>query len=222
MTSNAPDCGLPIGTPVLTPTGQVAVEDLAPGAMVLAISGSSAPFQAVAAVRRLRRTGPMVRLRAEALDDGTPQQDLLLPPGHALLLDGALVAAGDLVDGHGILAEPAGQACELVEVMLAGHDAVLAAGAAVETLRPHPDAPDCAPRRAPDAALRAMLSWRAERMGWASPQPAAEPGPDIGSLRDRLAASPLAAAFPPVPLSGDAGPPESALDWRRNDQEDPP
>lgn len=212
MTDTSPDCGLPIGTPVLTPTGQVAVEDLAPGTLVLAISGSSAPFQAVAALRRRRSAGPLVRLRADALDDGTPQQDLLLPPGHALLLDGALVAAGELVDGHGILAEPAGEGIELVEVILAGHDAMLAAGAAVETLRPHPEAPDCAPRRAPDAALRAALSWRAERMGWASPRMAAEPDAEPGSLRERLAASALAAALPPVPLPGDAGPPESALD----------
>jgi hypothetical protein len=198
----APEFGLPIGTLVLTPGGHIPVEQLAPGAMVLAISGSAAPFQPVMAVRRPAWTGPMVRVLAEALDDGTPQQDLLLTPGHALLLDGALVAASALVDGHGIRLEPACGPVELVQVTLAGHEVILAAGAAVEAARPHPDAPDCAPRRQPDAALRAMLSWRAERLGWRAPT-AIGPEPELGTLGDRLAASPLSAALPLLPLLGD-------------------
>lgn len=203
--------GLPIGTPVLTPAGQVAVETLAPGTLVLAISGTSAPFQPVVEVSRLRWAGPMVRLLAEALEDGAPQGDLLLPPDQALLLDGALVAAGALVDGHGILPVAAGDPVELVQVTLAGHDALLAGGVAVESIRPHPDAPDCAPRRDPDATLRAMLSWRAERMGWASPDPA-RAAPLVGSLRDRLAASPFAPAIPPVLPGRDPSAPESGID----------
>ncbi len=204
-------CGLPVGTPVLTPTGQVAVEDLAPGALVLAISGTSAPFQPVVAVRRLCWTGPMVRLRAEALDDGAPQETLLLPPGQALLIDGVLVDAGELVDGHGVLPIAADGPVELVQVILAGHDAVLAAGVAVESTRPHPGAPDCAPRRPPDAALRALLSWRAEQMGWATPH-AASPAPLVGSLRDRLAASPFAPAIRPALPGGDPAEPEIGID----------
>ncbi|MEO3471517.1 Hint domain-containing protein [Roseomonas sp. CAU 1739] len=203
MTDISPDCGLPIGTPVLTPTGHVPVETLRPGALVLAISGTSAPFQALMAVRRVRWSGPMVRLKAEALDDGAPQEDLLLPPHHALLIDGSLISAGALVDGHGVLEEPATGPVDLVQITLAAHDAVLAAGLAVETARPDPEAPDCLPRRAPQAALRAMLAWRAERLGWAIPA-VIEPEPDVGSLRDRLAASPLAAALPLVPPLGGA------------------
>nr|WP_246522433.1 Hint domain-containing protein [Neoroseomonas terrae] len=196
-----PDCGLPIGTPVLTPTGHVPVEQLTPGAVVLAISGAAAPFQQVMTVQRRRWAGPLVRVLADALEDGTPQEDLLLPPAHAMLLDGALVAAGDLVDRHGIRLLPASEPIDLVQIMLAGHDVVLARGAAVETMRPHPDAPDCAPRRPPDGTLRALLSWRAERLGWAVPEPM-EPMPEVGTLRDRLDASPLAAALPPRPLAG--------------------
>lgn len=204
MTDASTELGLPIGTLVLTPAGHVPVERLGPGAMVLATSGSAAPFQSVVSVRRLRWTGPLVRVLAEALDDGTPQDDLLLTPGQGLLLDGALIAASALVDGHGIRLEPAGRPVELVQVVLGGHDVILAAGAAVEAARPHPDAPDCAPRREPEAALRAMLSWRAERLGWAATAAIEAAPPEAGTLRDLLEASPLSAALPLRPLAGDA------------------
>lgn len=198
MYNTASECGLPVGTMVLTPTGHVPVETLIPGVTLLAISGSSAPFQGVVAVRRFLWNGPMVRIRAEALDDGAPMEDLRLPAGHGVLMEGTLIAAGLLVDGVGVVAEPAGEPVELVQVVLGGHDAILAAGAAVEVAPPHPDAPDCAPRRVPDAALRAMLSWRAEHMGWAKRQAAVD-SPQVGTLRDRLEASPFTAAMPWVP-----------------------
>lgn len=198
MTDPSPQCGLPIGTPVLTPAGPVPVEDLAPGVIVLAVSGTGAPFQPVVAARRFRSDEPLVRLRAESLDESAPQEDLLLPATHALLIHGTLVPVGALVDGHGIVVEADADEVEFVVVTLAAHDALLAAGVAVETALPGPDAPDCAPRRAPDATLLAMLSFRAEQMGWA-PLVAEGPAPEIGTLRDRLEASPLAAALPPVP-----------------------
>ncbi len=180
--------GLPTGTLVLTPAGAVPVEALRPGALVLAVGGG-APFQPVAETRRLTLAPPFIRLRAGAIADGAPQDDLLLPPDHAVLVDGVLVAARDLVDGHGIVAED-GAAIDAVQIVLAAHDAVLADGLAVETAHPEPGMPDCAPRAAPDATLRALLAWRAEAMGW---RPAAAPAPTPplpGSLRERLATSP--------------------------------
>jgi hypothetical protein len=196
-----PECGLPIGTMVLTPTGQVPVETLEAGSMVMAVSGGTAPFQAVSAVRRFRWDGPLVRVRAEALDDGTPQGDLLLLPTQGVMLEGVLVAAGALVNGLGVVMEPGGTPVQFVAIILGGHDALLAAGAAVESVRPHPDAPDCAPRRAPDASLRAMLSWRAEHMGWVARRVApARPNP--GMLRERLEAQPFTAVVPVVPPFG--------------------
>lgn len=191
MAPPEPVRGLIAGTPVLTPAGPVPVEALQPGMLVLAVSGAAAPFRALAAVRRGWGPGPAIRIRAGALDDGTPQQDLLLPAAHALLLDGALIEAGALVDGHGILPEPGAAPFALVELVLDSHDAVLAAGCAVETVPPAPGAPDCAPRRGPDAALRARLSWRAERMGWAAPAPEDAPPPEAADFRARLDDAPL-------------------------------
>lgn len=191
--------GLVAGTPVLTPNGPVAAEALQPGMLVIAVAGAAAPFRHVAAIRRSVLPRPVIRIRAGALDDGTPQDDLLLPPGHALLLGGALIAAADLADGHGILAEADGPPLPLVEIVLDGHDAILAAGAAVETVPPGAEAPDCAPRRAPDGPLRAVLAWRAERMGWAAPP---EPLPEVGGLRERLAASALTPVALDLPFGG--------------------
>jgi hypothetical protein len=184
-----PPTGLPTGTLVLTPAGAVPVEALRPGALVLAVSGAGAPFQPVAETRRVTLPPPFVRLRAGAIADGAPQDDLLLPPGHAVLVDGVLVAARDLVDGHGILAEE-GAPIDAVQIVLGGHDAVLADGLAVETAHPEPGLTDCAPRATPDATLRAMLAWRAEAMGWRPPATLAPTPPVPGSLRERLAASP--------------------------------
>jgi hypothetical protein len=194
--------GLPTGTSVLTPSGAVPVEALRPGMLVLAVSGGSAPFQPVAETRRVSLAPPFVRLRGGAIADGAPQDDLLLAPDHAVLVDGVLVAARDLADGHGILAED-GAAIDAVQIVLAAHDAVLADGLAVETAHPELDMPDCAPRAAPDATLRAMLAWRAEAMGWRAPAAPAPTSPLLGSLRERLAASPGTPAAAGLPF----GPP---------------
>jgi len=191
------DTGLIPGTRVLTPTGERAVEALAPGDLVIAVSGTAAPFQAVVALRRVAIAGQLLRIRAGALADGAPLEDLVLPGGHALLLDGTLVQAGMLLDGRGIVEEAAPQGQEAIALVLAGHDAVLAEGAAVETALPTPDDVPCAPRVAPDGALRALLDWRAEAMGWAPAGPMPGPPPAIGTRRERLAAGPLSPVAPP-------------------------
>ena len=204
MTPAQPVTGLPPGTPVLTPAGERPVESLRPGDLVIAVSGMAAPFQVVTDIRRGLVAGPMVRIRAGALAEGAPQLDLLLPAAHALLVDGALLAAGALVDGWGVTAEPAA-ATELVAVVLAAHDALLAAGTAVETALPEPGAPPCCPRAEPDGTLRALLDWRAEIMGWAPAAAIAPPAPVVGTLRARLSASPFLALQPldlPIPRAG--------------------
>lgn len=204
MTPAQPVTGLPSGTLVLTPAGERPVESLQPGDLVIAVSGVAAPFQAVTGIRRGLSEGPLVRIRAGALAEGAPQLDLVLPAAHALLVDGMLVAAGALLDGWGVTAEPAAET-ELVEVVLAAHDALLAAGTAVETGRPDPGAAPCCPRGEPDGTLRALLDWRAELMGWAPAGTIPEPAPVVGTLRARLSASPFLPLQPldlPIPPAG--------------------
>lgn len=200
MSQPLPENGLPPGTPVLTPTGEVPVEALRPGDLVIAVSGAGAPFQAVAELRRAVLPAAVVRLREGALADGTPQRDLLLPPAQALLIDGRLVEAGALLCGPGAVLEQAVGVQEVIRVVLAGHDAILAAGAALETARAAPEDPPLHDRAQPDAALRALLALRGEAMGWLPPAEAEDPPPG-GSLEEVLAASALAPALPPDPLA---------------------
>lgn len=195
-----PERGLPIGTPVLTPSGEVAVERLAPGDLVIAVSGQAAPFQRVVEIRRLSLPAALVRLRAGAIAEGTPREDLRLPPGHGLLLDGTLVEAGALLGGPGTLFEQAGGMQDVLGIVLGTHDAVLAAGMPVETVPPaFADQPPFAPRAGADAALRALLAWRAEVMGWAEALPAT---PDIAlpDPEEDLVSSALGPALPVSPI----------------------
>lgn len=194
------DTGLPPGTPILTPQGEVPVETLGVGDIIICVGQGAAPFRPLAALRRTRFAAPAVLIRAGALADGAPQEDLVLGAGHGVLLGGVLVAAGALVDGIGIRFEPGVMAVECLQIVLDGHGVVLAAGTAVESALPTPDAPPCAPRGEADGPLRALLGWRAEEMEWCAatlPQAA----PVVGTYRARLAASPLSVLDPPAPLA---------------------
>jgi hypothetical protein len=199
VTEDPAESGLPRGTPILTPQGEIPVERIEPGMMLIAVSGCGAPFQTVRAVRRRRAEARCIRIRAGALAEGAPLVDLILPAGHGVFLNGGLVRAGALPIGGGILAEPSAP-CDLFDIVLAAHDAVLAAGAAVETALPAPDGAPFCPRVEPDGVLLAMLAWRAEQMGWAAPPAPEDPLPEPIRLRERLITCPLRPLAAPAPI----------------------
>jgi Hint domain len=113
LTSTGPGSQAPVcfmsGTRILTSTGEVNVEDLKSGDLVLTTEGRAVPVRWMGRQTVLRafadeRNLP-VRLKASALDDNVPSRDLLVSQQHALFVDGILVQAGALINGITIVRE---------------------------------------------------------------------------------------------------------------------
>lgn len=127
------------GTRIATPTGERPVEELRRGDLVLTAAGLAAPVrwmgrQTVATAFADPARSLPVRIRAGALGEGLPRRDLLVSPGHAMLVDGVLVTAAALVNGVSIVIErdvPAVFTYHHVE--LADQSLILAEGAPAET-----------------------------------------------------------------------------------------
>ncbi len=173
------------GTRIATPGGEMAIEHLRPGHMVMA-QGGARRIKWIGeqryARRFLQRDNYMlpVCISAGALGEGVPKRDLFVSPGHSLLLGGVLVLASDLVNGVTITQHWAPEEVHYFNIELETHDCILAEGAWAETyadcpgLRAKfhnaadffarypehvaPDAPQlCAPRPLGGAELAAAL-----------------------------------------------------------------
>ncbi len=191
-----------VGTRILTDRGEIAVEALQVGDMVMTtLAGRQIPKP----VRWLghRRLGLAnhphpddtcpIRIRAGALGIGRPHRDLLVSPGHRLRLEDTLVRALDLVNGATIVQERP-KTVEYWHVELDTHDILLAEGVEAESYQNvgnrgdfengrvvvlHPlldgaGADPCLPYGMPSDALRRSLMHVAEDLGW---QRARDPQP---------------------------------------------
>ncbi|NKX44916.1 Hint domain-containing protein [Roseicyclus persicicus] len=129
------------GTRIRTPGGDRAVETLAAGDLVMTADGRSVPVKWLWRQTLSTRFGTAerlqpVRVRAGALGEGLPQRDLVVTADHALSIDGLLVDAGALVNGHSIDRVPLSDLGELFAVYhveTADHDLILAEGVPAET-----------------------------------------------------------------------------------------
>jgi hypothetical protein len=136
-----PPCFL-AGTRILTDRGEVVVEDLRIGDLVVTASGVGQPVQWIGRrtyisrrVEADRRAAVLpIRIMAGALDDNLPVRDLLLSPDHALLVDGVLIQAGAMVNAPTIQREDDVPAIfTYYHVELADHALILAEGVPAET-----------------------------------------------------------------------------------------
>ncbi|MEM9223197.1 MAG: Hint domain-containing protein [Pseudomonadota bacterium] len=141
LTANTFTVCFAAGTLIATPSGERAVESLAPGDMVLTADGRAVPALWIGHQTLSKRFTPSerfqpVRVMAGALGDALPHTDLVLTPDHALIIDGVAVNAGALVNGTSIVRVPLAELDERVtyfHVETAAHDVILANGAPAET-----------------------------------------------------------------------------------------
>ncbi len=129
------------GTSIATPEGEVAVETLEPGDLVLTADGRAVAVRWLGRVSRNVRLTPgmdhaLVRIGAGALGEGLPKRDLVVTGEHGLILDGHLVNAGALVNGDTIRFEATDAMAARVTVYHVetdAHEALLAEGVAAES-----------------------------------------------------------------------------------------
>jgi len=174
------------GTRIATPTGEVAVQDLAPGDLVLTADGGETTVQWLGCQNMTPRfqhpdeINPIC-ITAGALATGVPKRNLYLGADHAVERDGMLINAGALINGRSIyrVADMPLDGFSYFHVETDAHQVILAEGCAAETFL--------------DIPSRAAFENGAER---ADAPPIAEmPQPRITSarllpapLRDQIAA----------------------------------
>lgn len=123
------------GTRILTPTGEVAIEDLRIGDSVVTRWQGIQPIKWIGrqsyAERFLKggRDRIPVRIKAGALGPRVPARDLSVSPGHSMLVEDRLVLARSLVNGVTILQDHAGGDIHYFQIELETHDCIIADGA---------------------------------------------------------------------------------------------
>jgi hypothetical protein len=130
------------GTLILTDHGEVPVEDLAIGEMVMTTNGAL-PVRWVGRQTIPRNSSACwhpsvlpIRVAKFAIDDQTPRRDLYLSQDHSLFIDGVLIPVKHLVNESSIAVDHDAKASETIEyfsVELDTHQAIFAEGVAAET-----------------------------------------------------------------------------------------
>jgi Hint domain len=127
------------GTRLATPHGEVAVEDLAIGDLVVTMSGALRPIKWIGCRSYSgrfvmgRKDVLPICIKAGALDDNVPGRDLWISPHHAMYLNGVLIEAKDLVNGVSIVQAEHVETVEYFHIELDSHDVIIAEGALSET-----------------------------------------------------------------------------------------
>ena len=126
------------GTALATPDGEIKVEDIVAGDMLMTANGAK-PVRWIG--QSHIHTGfadPLrslpIRIRQGALGGGLPVRDLLLSPGHAIAIDDVLVHASALVNGSTIIREyDVPEQFTYYHVELATHELLIAEGVEAES-----------------------------------------------------------------------------------------
>jgi hypothetical protein len=129
-----------IDTQIGTPTGEVPVQALKPGDMVL--TAHNGPRKVtwvgtgkVLATRGRRTVATPVIVRQGALADNVPYRDLHVTKAHSLYIDGMLIPVEFLVNHKTIVWDDQAQEVEIYHIELESHDVLIANGVPAETYR---------------------------------------------------------------------------------------
>jgi hypothetical protein len=130
------------GTRIMTATGERMIETLMPGDIVLTLTDDGVDTRPVTWVGRRRidiaahprpHTVAPVRICRGAFSDGIPHTDLLVSPDHAILVDGMLIAARQLINGATIRQDSGRTSVVYYHVELDRHGILLAEGLPAES-----------------------------------------------------------------------------------------
>ena len=147
------------GTLIDTPRGSLPIESLRPGDLVWTADNGA---QEVCWIGHRRMSGARlyamphlrpIRIRAGALGDGMPEDDLLVSPEHRLLICGdaardlfgtpeVLVRASDLIDEPRVTQAPGLREVTYVHLLLPMHELIFANGVLAESFHPNSAALD--------------------------------------------------------------------------------
>jgi hypothetical protein len=132
------------GTKIRTLHGDRKIEELTAGDLLPTVFGGTSPIRWIGRYR-FRRSDPSrgwvkavlpVRIARSAVGPDVPHADLFVTETHALLIDGVLVAAGNLINDTTITRDGAGELQELeyFHIKLEHHDVIYAEELPCETL----------------------------------------------------------------------------------------
>lgn len=130
------------GTAILTARGEVAVEALRVGDLVVAMRDGRTALTPIAwlghsrvnvAAHPRRAAVAPIRIRAGALRHGVPTRDLRVSPDHGLHIDGQLIPAHLLINGASIVQEDRVSQITYWHVELPEHAVLVADGAPAES-----------------------------------------------------------------------------------------
>jgi hypothetical protein len=175
------------GTLIGTATGEVPVEALGIGDVVVTIDGAIMPIRWIGhrMVDCLRHPEPAsvlpVRVAAHAFGPGLPARALFLSPDHAIFAEGALIPVKHLINGTSIV-QVAAERVTYYHVELAEHAVILAEGLPAESYLDTGDRRDFANG---GAAMTLHPVWGTEAR-------------DVTLIHDALGAAPLRVAGPQV------------------------
>ncbi|MGO9816813.1 MAG: Hint domain-containing protein [Acidocella sp.] len=178
------------GTRILTPRGEVAVEELSVGDLVITREGEEQPVIWIgrreielAAQLRPEAARPVI-IEAGALGEGMPARELRLSPDHALYLDGVLVPAKALINWANIRQDHAARRVTYYHLELPRHGVIFAEAAPVESFLDtgHRGVFDNA-----DVAVIALPEAMQARREAESCAPLCTAGPALEAIRQRIA-----------------------------------